>query len=84
MHLNIKIAAIGDQPTFPEMAGPEGSLVGFSILEGGMVSGKTSTALHIELDDGLFVTAEVSAEMFLAMAAVLRGAMERFGDKPEK
>lgn len=79
--IDIKISALGDPPTFPELT-PflKGEAVGFSILEAGMQSGATSTALHIKLDDGTNVTVEISASMFLSMAGAVRGACHRFGD----
>lgn len=56
----------------------EGTLDGFSILEGGMESGKTSVALKIALPDGKFVLVQTSADIFRALAGSLEGAEQRF------
>lgn len=82
-HVMIRVGALKDRdkPLFPEYAEKyiEGKLVAFSILEAGMVSGKTSCAVMIELPDGSVAGAELSADMMEGLAAATRGAVARFG-----
>jgi hypothetical protein len=86
MHVNVKIAAVGDPPTFPEYRQVrEAVLVGVSILEKGMQSGNCSAALHFQLkgQDGphhILFTAQLSASMLMTLGSGARGAKERFGD----
>lgn len=81
MHINIKIAAVGDPPTFPELVPFHlATIVGVSILEKGMESGHCSAAIHFKDYKGNNYTAELSANMLAAMGAAARGAKERFKD----
>lgn len=81
MNLSIKIAAIGDPSTFPEMQpNAPAEIVGLSILQSGMESGNCSAAFHFTTGDGKFYTAELSANMLIACGSAARGAKERFKD----
>lgn len=69
------------EPCFPEFNNAaEGSLGGIAILEAGMVSGKTSVGVIVLGPKGPVLT-ELSAEAFLTIAAAVKGAMARFGQK---
>jgi len=79
--VRIKISAVGDPPAFPELTnGIEGECLGFSILESGTTSGKTSCAVMTRGADGIPVMVQFTGDMFLSMAAALKGARQRFGD----
>lgn len=85
MNLTIRIQEKKDAstPLFPEIAKAgyeEGKLESVGILQGGMVSGKASLMLNIKTDDGTYVIAEVSADMFDGAASALRGARQRWGE----
>ena len=67
----------------PEGVLLRGEIKEFSILEGGMVSGKTSVALVAKLDDGSDVFLETSADLFNAMHSALAGAEIRFAKNKE-
>lgn len=73
-------------PIFPEH-GPllKAEPLAFGILEGGMQSGKVSVGLIVQHGGfgGEKYSAEMSGEMFLTLAAAVKGAMERFGQKWE-
>lgn len=70
-------------PAFPELT-PDNTIdvrsqiYGMSILENGMVNGKTSIAIVIKTSDGKFVLAETSAAIFDMMHSALAGAEQRF------
>lgn len=49
-------------------------------LRGGMVSGKPSVTLRLDLDDGTFAIAETSLALFLMTADALKA---RYGDPRE-
>jgi hypothetical protein len=59
----------------------DGPPIGLAMLEGGMVSGKPSVALRIDLPDGRTVLAETSVELFLTAAAAVRGRMDFLRDR---
>jgi len=81
MYVRIKICAVGDPPAFPELpSGIEGECLGFAILEKGTAGGKTSCAIMTKGADGVPVMVQFTGDMFLTMAAALKGARERFGD----
>lgn len=81
--VNIRIATLDDkEPTFPECTSENtiiGTLYGFSIIEGGTTSGKTSVAIIIKGNGGYFM-AEATADMFNTMHGALKGAEQRFND----
>jgi hypothetical protein len=83
MHVvDVRIQAKNDPgPLFPEFAnGVEGECLGFGILEGGTVNGKTSCGVLTRGADGVPVMVQFTGDMFLTMAAALKGARQRFGD----
>lgn len=80
-HVNIIISNVGDPPAFPEMKdGVEGPCLGFIIFEKGTASGKTSCGIVTHGADGVPVLVQFTGDMFLTMAAALKGARQRFGD----
>lgn len=83
-HCNIKIGAVGDPVLFPEHAGKtiEATLAGMGILENGTKDGRCACGIYGQMPDGKMVWIQVTARMFLGMAAAVRGATERFGDPP--
>ena len=85
LRLDIRIQEKKDanKPLFPEVAKAgyeEGKLESIGILEGGMQSGKASLMLNIKTDDGTYVIAEISADLFDGCASALRGARQRWGE----
>lgn len=81
MHVPVKICGINDPVAFPEMKdGYLSPCTGFAVLQAGMVSGKTSCAILANDRDGKPIVIEFSGDMFLTLAAALKGARERFGD----
>ena len=83
LHTQIKIVEHGDPPPFPELASRPTHLAPFdrfSILQGGMDSGRASVAISAELPDGSVVFIQTSARNFYAMAMAVRGACERWGE----
>jgi len=81
--IQIKISALGDPPIFTEHKDAiDAKIIVFSILEGGMQSGKTSCGIFFEMD-GKKGFAQLSAEMFESLSAAVRGAVERF-ETPKK
>jgi len=82
MMVDICIVAKNDpNPAFPDLAnGVESPCLGFAILEGGCASGKTSCAVMARGADGVPVIVQFTGDMFLSMAAALKGARQRFGD----
>ena len=80
-HVAVKICAVGDPPAFPELNNRvSGECLGFVILEKGTSKGKTSCAVVTRGKDGVPVIVEFTGDMFLSMAAALKGARQRFGD----
>lgn len=55
--------------------------IGITALAGGMVSGRTSVMLRLDLPDGRTVLAETSLTLFLTAADALRA---RYGDEVEE
>jgi hypothetical protein len=79
--VDIRICEIGDPPAFPEIRRAfESECMGFAILEKGTTNGKTSCAILARGKDGFPVMVQFTGDMFLTMAAALKGAKERFGD----
>ena len=79
--VNIRVCSVGDPPAFPELVnGVESECLGFAILEKGTASGKTSCAVMTVGADGKPVMVQFTGDMFLSMAAALKGARQRFGD----
>ena len=79
-YVNIKICRKGDPPAFPELgAGIDAPCLGFAILEKGTASGHTSCAVLTKGADDVPVVVQFTGDMFIAMAAALTGARERFG-----
>ena len=78
--LVIRIARRGDKKLlFPELKPTmQGEITHAGILEGGMVSGKTSIGLVGKTIDGQYAFMEMSADMLQSLAAAARGAEERF------
>lgn len=77
----VKICAVGDPPAFPEMKdGYESPCTGFAILEKGTVGKKTSCGIMTQDENGKPILVQFTGDMFLAMAAALKGARQRFGD----
>lgn len=78
---DIRIQPVGDPvPVFREYADvPNGTILGIGILEQGMASGKPSVGLIIQGDGSDPCLVQLGAEAFLTIAAVVKGAMERFG-----
>ena len=87
MHINLKIAALGDPPNFPEFReAVEVDIVGVSIIEKGMESGNCAAAIFfrtrepdITRAEGVFV-AQLSASMLMTLGSAAKGAKERFHD----
>ncbi len=81
IQVKVKIVAVGDPPAFPEMVnGYESPCEVFAILEQGTASGKTSCAVITKDKDGTPIMVQFTGDMFLTMAAALKGARQRFGD----
>lgn len=82
MQVDIHIVERGADPPFPELADKvreaEG-VVQFVVLEGGMQSGKPSVMLLVPRSSEEVVLVQLSAEIFEAMAAAVRGARARWG-----
>ena len=77
----------GTEPVWPELAakydagkvywlGEDAPMIQISGLDGGMVSGKPSIVIRLDLPDGKVVVAETSWAIFDAAHSALRG---RFG-----
>ena len=84
MKINLKFQDYKDRDSslFPEVAKAgfrQGELESIGVLENGMKSGKPSLWINIKMSDGEYSCAEISAEMFEAVAAGLRGARARWG-----
>ena len=80
-HVKIDIQALGDPPCcaeFPDIQ--NGECLKFVILEKGTIGGKTSCAIVAKGQDGKPVFVQFTGDMFLTMAATLKGARQRFGD----
>jgi hypothetical protein len=76
--ITIRIGAVGDPPIFPEHSkATEGKIIGVSILEKGMESGKTSVGIFVETD-GKKSCVQLSADMLNGINSAVRGAVERF------
>lgn len=82
----IKLIEKGEPITMPNLKEPyhNGRLETVAILEGGMVSGKTSVMLHIMTDKGESVIVETSAAIFDGLCGAVRGADLRFRAKQTK
>lgn len=81
-HVQIKIQAKSEAgPLFPELVdGTEQPCLGFGILEAGTTSGKTSCCVMTQDEHGKPIMVQFTGDMFLSMAAALKGAKQRFGD----
>lgn len=81
-HVDVCIGAKDDEsPLFPEFADAiDTPCLGFAILDRGTVSGKTSCGVIAKGQDGKSVMIQFTGDMFLTMAAALKGARQRFGD----
>ena len=76
-----------EEPTWPDLDAKRDQLtwlngsddppIQIGALEGGMVGGRPSVAIRIDLPDGRIVVAETSLRLFQMANAALRG---RFGD----
>lgn len=85
--LTIRIGSVKDsKPLFPEYPDLRtAQLVGFGVLEGGTVTGRTTVAFIIETPDGIRYVAESTARLLVnGMASATKGACERFGDNLEE
>jgi hypothetical protein len=51
------------------------------VLESGMESGKTSLMFVLQMGDGTFKVAEMSAGQFEMLTSVVKGAVMRFDDE---
>ena len=83
MMIDVRILAKGDPPPWPDIqqtAGAPVALERVAILQGGMVSGRTSVALFGKLPDGTFVMLETSAALMETLCGAVKGACQRFGD----
>lgn len=85
-HVQIEINTLDDtnrgKKLFPDLEGKPiamGRVSHFGILEGGMVSGKTSCMVAITLEDGSVAIGQVTGNLFDGMAKALEGARIRFG-----
>lgn len=82
LHVEIKILEKDAAPAWPEIAGAvkvHGNVDKAGILEGGMVSGKTSVMLIGKNAEGEYAALEISADLFETLAGAVRGARARFG-----
>ena len=71
-----------DCPLFPEYEGKiiiRGEPVAAGFLEKGTVKGKPVLVVLLQLDADTFVDCQLTAEMYLTMAAGMKGAMDRWG-----
>src|SRR5262245_37404774 len=70
--INVKIGAVGDPPLFPEL-GPkmvfEGEITHVGILQEGTTRGECSLGFNIQLPDGRYVFAQMTAGMLIMIAA---------------
>lgn len=81
MPVTVTVLAVGDTPPVQNpKGGYEGLCTGFIILEKGTGKGKTSCAVMTEDENGKSVMVQFTGDMFLTMAAALKGARQRFGD----
>lgn len=81
------VKVILEEPTWPDLYGKTDRVtwlnddddppIQIGALEGGMVSGRPSVAIRIDLPDGRIVVAETSLRLFQVANAALLG---RFGD----
>lgn len=81
--VQIKICDAGDPPPFAELVDAgviSGECLSFVIIEKGTAAGKTSCAVVTRGADGKPVVVQFTGDMFLSMAAALKGARQRFGD----
>lgn len=80
--IDARVVDVGDPPPF-EASAPlhKVELERFAVLEQGMQSGRASVAFVIQLPDGSTVFAETSARLFLSLAAITRGALQRWGEE---
>lgn len=70
-------------PIFPEFRQDtkgDAFIVGVGILQGGMLSGKASISMMVQGPGGTIYHVETSAEMFLTLAAGIKGAMARWNE----
>ncbi len=71
-----------DQVLFPEYKdeGMErGELVAMGFLENGTAAGRPALVGLLKLPDGTFVDFQMTANMYLTIAAGMKGAMARWG-----
>lgn len=84
-NLTIKIKAKGDGPTFPEFDNAESlHIQGMIIVEGGTGLGRTGVGFYLIDDKGNRYYANTTGRIINAAASAVRGAMQRFGDDPDK
>ena len=84
--LDISIKALGDAPTesaYWHDAKPL-TFKKLLIVEGATGGGRTGVGLYLEDDKGNKFYANTTGRIVNAMAAATRGAMQRFGDDPDK
>ena len=84
LSIPVRIGALGDPVLFPEHAeAKDASVLGFCILEGGMVSGKAAVALIVEVD-GKKGCVQMSAAMFHSLNSAVLGAEQRFAGNKKR
>jgi len=72
MHLEIKIARVGEPPLFPNSAkAGDAQWISFGILEKGTAKGNTSVAMVVRTADGKEYLVQTSAALFLAAASAV-------------
>ena len=80
----ITIVGHGDGPPWEDVAARvkvKTTVDRAAVLQGGMVTGRTSIALLVPLDDGTFAVAETSAALLRGVVAAIDGAEERWGER---
>lgn len=69
-------------PLFPEYGDKtvlRGDVVAVGFVEKGTTAGRPAVVALVKLDDETYVDFQMTANMYLTMAAGMKGAMERWG-----
>ena len=84
MQVNFRIQDLADRdkvlfPEYEGQVGNEGELKAVGFLQGGTEAGKPSVVMLVDIN-GKMHGFQMTAAMYLSLAAGMKGAMERWGE----
>lgn len=81
----VRIREIGEGEAFPEYAAEKSAeVVAIGILEGATREGKTGVVVIVKTMTGEIIRVGMTAALYLTIGGGVKGAMKRFGERPEE